>query len=51
MSAALRAKGFRYSTFIASMTDKNIQLNRKVLSNIALAFPAVFDEIVTAVMK
>jgi large subunit ribosomal protein L20 len=49
MSAALRAKGLRYSTFIASMADKNIQLNRKVLSNIALAFPQVFDAIVVKV--
>jgi len=51
MSAALRAKGLRYSSFIASMADKNVQLNRKMLSNIALAFPAVFDEMVAQITK
>lgn len=49
MSAALRAKGLRYGSFIAAMNAKNIQLNRKVLSNVALAFPAVFDKIVDKV--
>jgi ribosomal protein L20 len=27
------------------MNEKDIRLNRKVLSNIALAFPQVFDKI------
>ena len=49
LSAAAKMRGGNYSTFIAAMDKKGILLNRKVLSNIALAFPAVFDKIYTAV--
>lgn len=45
ISAVLRNKGLKYSTFIASMNQKHITLNRKVLSNIAVMFPQVFDAI------
>lgn len=51
ISAALRAKGLKYSTFIAQANQKNVILNRKVLSNIAVAFPTVFDSIVVSVTK
>jgi large subunit ribosomal protein L20 len=51
LSAALRAKGWKYSIFINKLTQKNIQLNRKVLSNIAVVFPEVFDKIYDKVMK
>jgi ribosomal protein L20 len=33
------------------MTSKNIILDRKVLSNIAVAFPEVFDKIYAEVVK
>jgi ribosomal protein L20 len=33
------------------MTAKNIVLDRKVLSNIAVAFPEVFDKIYAEVVK
>ena len=33
------------------MSAKNIQLNRKVLSNIAVAFPTVFDKMYDEVIK
>jgi len=33
------------------MTDKNIILDRKMLSNIAVAFPEVFDKIYSEVTK
>jgi ribosomal protein L20 len=33
------------------MAKKDILLNRKVLSNIAVAFPEVFDKIVKEVVK
>jgi ribosomal protein L20 len=33
------------------MAMKDILLNRKVLSNIAVAFPEVFDKIVKEVVK
>jgi ribosomal protein L20 len=51
LSAAVKEKGNRYSTFIGSMTKKNIILDRKVLSNIAVAFPQVFDKIYSEVVK
>ena len=51
MSAAIREKGNKYSTFIDSMTKKHIILDRKVLSNIAVAFPQVFDKVYTEVVK
>jgi large subunit ribosomal protein L20 len=51
LSASIRTKGWTYSRFIWSMTAKNIVLDRKVLSNIAVAFPEVFDKIYTEVVK
>ncbi len=49
INAALRMKWHKYSQFINNMNQHNIILNRKVLSNIALAFPQVFDAIVEKV--
>jgi len=51
LSAAVKEKGNKYSTFIGSMTKKNIRLDRKVLSNIAIAFPQVFDKVYAEVVK
>ncbi len=51
LSAALRSKGLRYSTFVHALEEKNILLNRKVLSNISLAFPAVFESVCSEVLK
>lgn len=44
ISAVVREKGSKYSVFMWSLTKKNVILDRKVLSNIAVAFPAVFDK-------
>ena len=51
LSAAVKEKGNKYSTFIGSMTKKNIILDRKVLSNIAVAFPQVFDKVYAEIIK
>ena len=51
LSAVLREKGSKYSVFVGSMSKKNILLNRKVLSNISVAFPEVFDKIYKEVIK
>jgi len=51
LSAALRSRGLKYSVFMSNIDKKNIYLNRKVLSNIAVAFPKVFDKIVAEVNK
>ena len=49
ISAAMRQRGSTYSSFIAKCSASNIKLNRKVLSNIALAFPAVFDSLLVKI--
>jgi len=48
LSAACRQRGIRYSEFINGCKKANIQLNRKVLSEIAIADPKGFDAIVEA---
>ena len=50
LSAALRQRGIRYSQFIAAMAKANITINRKMLSEIAIADPAAFDAIVERTM-
>jgi large subunit ribosomal protein L20 len=45
ISAACRQRGIRYSQLIGAMADKLIMLNRKMLSEIAIAEPAAFDAI------
>jgi len=49
ISAAVAQRGLRYSQFIHGLELANITLNRKILSEIAIHDPAVFDEIVNAV--
>lgn len=51
LSASIREKGGKYSLFMANMTQKDIKINRKVLSNVAVAFPEVFDKIYSEVVK
>jgi large subunit ribosomal protein L20 len=48
LSAACRQRGIRYSQFINGCKKANIQLNRKMLSEIAIDDPAGFDAIVEA---
>ena len=48
LSAACRQRGIRYSQFINGCKKDNIRLNRKMLSEIAIADPAGFDAIVEA---
>ncbi|MHC4455855.1 MAG: 50S ribosomal protein L20 [Planctomycetota bacterium] len=46
LSAACRQRGIRYSQFIHGCKKANIQLNRKLLSEIAIADPDAFNAIV-----
>jgi len=48
LTAACRQRGIRYSQFINGCKKANIQLNRKMLSEIAIADPKGFDVIVDA---
>jgi len=49
VNAACRARGIRYSEFINGLTKAKIQLDRKSLSEIAIADPPAFDAIVAEV--
>lgn len=51
LSAACREREIRYSQFIAGLKEANIELDRKSLSEIAIADPAAFDAIVAEVKK
>ena len=46
LSAALKARGVSYNRFIPALTAAGIELNRKMLSELAIADPAAFDAIV-----
>jgi len=48
LSAACRQRDIRYSRFIDGLKKARIGLNRKMLSEIAIADPAGFDAIVEA---
>lgn len=49
INAALRPLGLKYSTFIHSLKEKNINLNRKTLSELALNYPNIFEKLVNQV--
>jgi large subunit ribosomal protein L20 len=49
LNAALKERGVSYNRFIAAMTPAGIELNRKMLSEIAISDPATFDGIVEQV--
>lgn len=48
INAAARKLNTTYSKLISQIKKKNIQLNRRVLSQIAEKYPAVFEKIVQA---
>lgn len=49
LSAAVKARGLSYSKFIAGLKKEKIELDRKVLSDIAVNDPKVFDKIVAEI--
>lgn len=50
LNAALRENGFKnYATFIGALKKKNIMLDRKVLSEIALNHPDSFQRLLAKV--
>ncbi|MCG3180270.1 MAG: 50S ribosomal protein L20 [Phycisphaerae bacterium] len=49
VSAACQQRGLRYSQFIAGLNAAGIQLNRKMLSELAIHDPAAFDAVVAKV--
>ena len=51
INAAVRERGLRYSQFIAGMEKAKIELDRKILSEMAISDPAAFDAVVALVKK
>jgi len=51
INAIVQRNGGTYGRFIDTMNKKNVKLNRKVLSNIAAAFPVVFDKMYADIVK
>lgn len=50
INGALESHNIPYSQFIASLKSKKVQLNRKVLSQIAIEDPQAFDQIVKKII-
>jgi len=50
INAALTDHGVSYNQFINKLKNKNVELDRKVLSQIAVEDPAAFDELVKKVV-
>ena len=46
ISAAAKMNGMNYSTFMDGLKKANIEINRKMLSEIAIADPAAFAKLV-----
>src|SRR5438034_9978189 len=51
LNAALKQRGLHYNRFIPALISAGVQLNRKMLSEIAIADPATFDAIVEQVRE
>mgnify|MGYP001597423113 CR=1 FL=1 len=51
INAAVREHGMKYSDFIHALKQKNITLDRKILSDLARTEPEVFKKIVEFVQK
>lgn len=46
LNAALKARGISYNRFIPALAEAGIELNRKMLSELAISDPAAFDAVV-----
>lgn len=51
LNAAVREHGLTYSKFIKALKDNNIELDRKVLSQLALQSPEEFKKIIEKIKK
>lgn len=49
INAACRLNGIKYSTFMKCLKDNNIELNRKILANLAETEPEEFKKLVEKV--
>lgn len=51
LNAALNQAGIKYNYFINQLKQKNIILDRKILAQIALDYPKVFNKIVEVIKE
>ena len=51
INAAVRSEGLTYSRFINGLKKANIEINRKMLSELAIQKPEIFNKIVKEVEK
>ena len=51
INAACKARGINYSRFVQGLKKANVELNRKVLSDIAVRDASGFDELVSTAKK
>ena len=51
INAAVRERGMRYSTFAHGLKKANVELDRKMLSEMAIHDPAAFDNVVEQVKE
>jgi len=49
LNIALREHGLKYSTFIKTLSDKKVEVDRKVLSQMAMDDPKIFAKLLEAV--
>ncbi len=49
INAAVREEGLTYSVFINKLKEKGIELDRKVLADLAMNEPATFKALITSV--
>ncbi|MBI2051740.1 50S ribosomal protein L20 [Candidatus Roizmanbacteria bacterium] len=49
INAAVREAGLTYNTFISLLKKKNIEIDRKILAQIATEHPQIFEKIVEKV--
>lgn len=49
LNAKLRESGLSYSRFMSSLKKADIQIDRKILADIAVSDPSTFDKIVSAI--
>jgi large subunit ribosomal protein L20 len=49
LNAALKERGIHYNRFIPALAESGIELNRKMLSELAIDDPAAFDALVNLV--
>ena len=51
INAALGQAGIKYSKFIKALKDNRIELDRKILAELAVKHPAAFQKVVDATLK